>query len=110
MAKAVHHSSGPASAVRGTVPIRENGGTAQGHGSSAGAAASPPVPNGHGRGSREPLAFSPSSEFSKLSNSAKTALSDASLTRNYGPNEFVYLQDDDAEFAHIIADAWADRM
>jgi CRP/FNR family cyclic AMP-dependent transcriptional regulator len=42
------------------------------------------------------------SEFSKLGAEAKAALAGAFVRRSYGENDFIYLQDDDAEHLYFI--------
>lgn len=47
-------------------------------------------------------AFSGSTEFARIGNEAKAAVVQASTRKAYGPNEFIYLQDDAAESLNFV--------
>lgn len=48
------------------------------------------------------ISFTADSEFRKLGEAARSALLDALVVRSYGPNDFIYLQDDDAEHFYFV--------
>lgn len=50
----------------------------------------------------EPVRHRPTSEFACLDADVQAALSRAATYKLYGPNEFVYLQDDDADFLYFV--------
>ncbi len=54
------------------------------------------------RRAEPPIAFHPRSHFANLGEEAKAALLAAAVKRVYGPNEFVYVQDDEAENLHFV--------
>ncbi len=51
---------------------------------------------------RERIAFRQGSEFSTLSPAVASRLSQIGSVRLYGPNEFVYLQDDEADHLYFV--------
>lgn len=49
-----------------------------------------------------PIAFPPTSEFARLSAAAREALFKVLTVRSYGANDFIYLQDDEAEHLYFV--------
>jgi CRP/FNR family cyclic AMP-dependent transcriptional regulator len=50
--------------------------------------------------------FTPHSEFSTISSDAQNALSESLSRTNYGNNEVVYLQDDEANYLYFVASGY----
>jgi len=50
----------------------------------------------------DPVAFPPHSEFAKLESAARSALFGALVMRRYAANDFIYLQDDDADHFYFV--------
>lgn len=62
----------------------------------------PPVGTGGAPARGEPASFLESREFANIGHAARLSLSQALSRRSCGPNEFIYLQDDDADYLYFV--------